>query len=113
MKPALHTAYSAELRLADEAEAQAEHSAAWRHLERAHVLSQAHAMAHVVAHAHMLVHAWRQRDAREVLGQLVRIALAAPASWLGRAPLGNTGGADVGLLTPMPVPEDLRAMLDD
>jgi hypothetical protein len=60
----------------------------------------------------MLLFAVRRRDLREVLGQMVRVTLAAPASWLGRAPIGNTGGADVGLLTPMPLPDDLRALLD-
>jgi hypothetical protein len=59
----------------------------------------------------MLVHAWLKRDPREVVGQLVRILVAAPGSWLGRAPLGNTGGSNVGILTQMPLPEDLRAIL--
>jgi len=40
------------------------------------------------------------------------VLLAAPGSWLGRAPLGNTGGANVGIFTPMAIPEDLQRMLD-
>jgi hypothetical protein len=85
---------------------------AWRHLERAHVLSQAYGGAHVRVHARMLGFGWRRRDAREVLGQLVRVLVAGPGSWLGRAPLGNTGGANVGINTPMPIPEDLQKLLD-
>jgi hypothetical protein len=74
-------------------------------------LSQAYAWPHVLVHMHMLLAGWARRDLREVAGQLVRIAVAAPGSWLGRAPLGNTGGASVGILTPMPIPEDLRRIL--
>jgi hypothetical protein len=55
--------------------------------------------------------AWRQRNLREMLGQLPRLALAAPGSWTGRAPRGNTGGADVGIFTPMPIPADLETLL--
>ena len=111
MRPELQAAFAAELRLASEHDGRGDHAGAWHHLERAHVLSQAHAGPHVWAHVRMLTHAWRQRNRREIAGQLVRILVAAPGTWLGRAPLGNTGGANVGLLTPMPLPEDLRAVL--
>ncbi len=113
MKPALHSAFQGELQLAAGAELVGDAARAWHHLERAHVLSQAYARPHVIVHVRMLMHAWRRRDAREVAGQLVRIVVAAPGSWLGRAPLGNTGGANGGLLTPMPIPEDLRSVLQD
>jgi hypothetical protein len=86
---------------------------AWKALERAHILSQAYVRAHVRVHARMLVNAWRERRWREVLGQLPRIVLAVPGSWLGRAPLGNTGGSDVGIFTPMPIPDDLQKILDE
>jgi hypothetical protein len=109
MKPALQAAFAEELRLAGHV---ADPKQAWRHLERAHVLSQAYAWPHVVVHGHMLIAGFRRGDAREVWGQLVRVLVAAPGSWLGRAPLGNTGGADVGILTPMPIPEDLRRLLE-
>jgi hypothetical protein len=55
--------------------------------------------------------AWRRRDLRELFGQLPRLLLAAPGSWTGRAPRGNTGGADVGIFTPMEIPPDLSALL--
>lgn len=80
-------------------------------LERAHVLGQNSAWLHVRVHWAMLRYGWRHRDAREVRGQLARLLLAAPASWLRLAPVGNTGGADVGLFTPMPIPEDLKRIL--
>jgi hypothetical protein len=86
---------------------------AWKALERAHILSQAYGRPHVRVHARMFVQAWRERRWREVVGQLPRIVLAAPGSWLGRAPLGNTGGSDVGIFTPMAIPDDLQKILDE
>ncbi|QSQ24198.1 DUF3703 domain-containing protein [Pyxidicoccus parkwayensis] len=112
MKPKLRAAYEAELREAVQAEARDELPRAWRHLERAHILSQAYAGPHVYVHCRMFAFGWRRKDSRELLGQFARILVAGPGSWLGRAPLGNTGGANVGILTPMPIPEDLRALLD-
>jgi hypothetical protein len=83
----------------------------WRHLERAHILSQPHPWLHTRNHVSMLHLALRQRDRREALGQLVRVVVAAPGSLSGRYPQGNTGRVAVGLMTPMPVPPDLAAML--
>jgi Protein of unknown function (DUF3703) len=111
MKPELKAAFAAELQHAREAARGGDRRRAWHHLERAHVLSQAYAWPHVHVHALMLGAGLRRGDVREVLGQLVRALVAAPGSWLGRAPLGNTGGADVGMLTPMPIAEDLRRLL--
>jgi hypothetical protein len=112
MTPKLRAAFEAELRDAHHTESQGDLARAWRHLERAHILSQAYAGPHVRVHCRMFAFGWRRRDARELAGQLARILVAGPGSWLGRAPLGNTGGANVGILTPMPIPEDLRALLD-
>ena len=47
-----------------------------------------------------------------VVGQLLRLVVAAPGSWTRRYPVGNTGGADVSALLVMPIPDDLRAVLD-
>lgn len=112
MKPKLRAAFEAELREAHHSELRGDVSRAWRHLERAHVLSQEYAGPHVRVHCQMFAFGWRRRDVRELVGQLARILVAGPGSWLGRAPLGNTGGANVSILTPMPIPEDLRALLD-
>lgn len=111
MKPKLRGYFETELREASEAERNGDLPRAWRHLERSHVLSQAHAGPHVRVHVRMFAFGWRRRNGREVLGQLARILVAAPGSWLGRAPLGNTGGADVGILVSMPIPEALQALL--
>jgi hypothetical protein len=83
----------------------------WCHLERAHILSQPMAAAHVRTHVAMLGCGLRHRDGREIVGQLVRLVVAAVGSWTGRYPVDNTGGANVSALKAMPVPDDLRAVL--
>jgi hypothetical protein len=84
---------------------------AWPALERAHVLGQPDAWLHVRSHGWMLWCGLRKADIREVFGQLVRLALSAPSSWLGRYPRGNTGRARVGMLRPMSISTDLEALL--
>jgi hypothetical protein len=84
----------------------------WRHLERAHIVSQPYPWLHTRNHVAMLDLALRQRDRREALAQVVRIVVAAPGSLTGRYPGGNTGRRAAGLMTPMPVPADLAAALE-
>jgi hypothetical protein len=85
----------------------------WHHLERAHILSQPLAVPHVRTHLSMLGAGFRRGDVREATGQLLRLALAAPGSVSGRYPVGNTGRANVSAFVPQPVPDDLRALLDE
>ena len=59
----------------------------------------------------MLGYGIRHRDRREVTGQLLRLLVAGPGSAIGRYPLGNTGGANVSAVEPMPIPADLQAIL--
>jgi hypothetical protein len=66
---------------------------------------------HVATHLAMLRAAWSRREHHEVLGQMFRLIVAAPGSWTGRYPLGNTGGADVSAFVPMPIPDDLQDIL--
>ena len=84
----------------------------WGALKVAHVLSQPWAGPHVRVHRAMLLKGWRERNRHEVLGQVMRLAVAAPASWAGRYPAGNTGAADVPARRPMPIPLDLARLLD-
>lgn len=111
MREAIRNAFKQEITSAVLAEKERDLARAWRHLERAHVLSQAYAWDHLCVHARMFFFAWRRRDVRELLGQLPRLLLAAPGSWTGRAPRGNTGGANVGIFTPMAIPPDLASLL--
>ena len=109
----LRGAWSDEMATARAARARGDLATAWHHLERAHILSQPMAGPHVRTHLAMLGHGLRRRDRREVLGQIARLVVAAPGTWTERYPVGNTGGADVSALRPMPIPEDLRAILED
>lgn len=95
----------------DAATAEASPSARFRRLERAHVLSQTSTRDHVRVHWHMLLWGLRQRDAKEIAGQMLRIVGAASKTAFGLVPVGNTGGANVSPLKPMPVPDDLAKIL--
>jgi uncharacterized protein DUF3703 len=85
---------------------------AFHHFERAHVLGQFYVFPHVRTHIWMLFIGLRKGDFREILGQMLRIPLAMIGSALGKVPLGNTGGANVELTKPMPIPDDLQKHLD-
>ena len=54
----------------------------------------------------------RRRDGKEIVGQVVRLVPAGPGSLTGKYPVGNTGGANVSAFAPMPIPDDLRAVLE-
>ena len=103
---------AAELTAAVEAEAKGEVAAAFAHLERAHVLGQASTYHHVRVHWLMFVWGWRHRDFRECLGQLLRIVGAATKTAVGLVPTGNTGGSNVSPFKVLPVPQDLKALIE-
>jgi len=108
MRDRLRIAFDAELAAAAAA---IEHRLRLHHLSRAHILSQRYTWPHVRVHILMLRAGVESLDAREVVGQLTRVVAAALFSriWV---PIGNTGLADVSAVRPMPVPEDLRALLN-
>jgi Protein of unknown function (DUF3703) len=107
----LITAWTQERLAATEAIRRNDPSQAWTHLERAHILSQSMAGRHVRTHLAMLRFAVRRVKPHEVAGQVFRTLAAAPGSWSGRYPLGNTGGADVSAFAAMDIPHDLRGLL--
>ena len=112
MDTRLSAAFESELLQAVRAEDLGDAAAAWRHLERAHILSQRHTAAHVRAHLRMLGWGWRQRDAREIAGQVTRVVAAALFSRLW-VPVGNTGGANVSAFQAMPIPPELQRLIED
>jgi hypothetical protein len=107
----LRAAYDAELAAARQATAAGDFERAFEHLGRAHILSQRFTWRHVHAHWLMLKLGASTRDWPEVLGQLSRIVAAAMFSriWV---PIGNTGRANVSAMQPMPIPDDLRRLLE-
>jgi hypothetical protein len=105
-------AVRSELDASHHAEGKGDATAAFRHLERAHVLGQANTIAHVRVHWRMLRWALRHHRAREVAGQVMRIVGAATKTPVGWLPHGNTGGANVSPFRPMPIPLDLQQQID-
>jgi hypothetical protein len=107
----LRMAYEQAMRAARRHYERREWYAAFAQLERAHILGQRDTVAHVRSHWWMLRVGWRRGDWREWAGQLTRIVAAMLFSriWV---PAGNTGGADVSPIRPMPVPADLQMLLD-
>jgi hypothetical protein len=110
-RTALRERWAQERTAAREARQRGDVEGEWRHLERAHVLSQPMAVPHVRTHVAMLGYGLRRRDGHEIVGQLLRLVVAAPGTWTGRYPTGNTGGANVSAMKPMPIPDDLQAVL--
>lgn len=85
---------------------------AFRHLERAHVLGQPSTRQHVRVHWAMLRWALAHRDARETFGQVIRLIGAATKTFIGFVPTGNTGGANVSAVKPMPIDPELAQLIE-
>ena len=103
---------SSEHDAAREAETHGSPPTAFAHLERAHVLGQASTREHVRVHVAMLLWGVRNRSPREIFGQSVRIVGAATKTFIGLIPDGNTGGANISAFRKLPVPDDLRLVID-
>jgi hypothetical protein len=107
----LETAINNELQAARAAHESGSVIFTWVALERAHILSQSRPRLHLRVHLTMLWYAAANLDFGEVLGQLGRTLLAYPSSRWGFAPLGNPGSTRVSAFVPMPIPNDLAAIL--
>jgi hypothetical protein len=107
MKPQLQSAFDAEIAAAATA---TQHPSRMHHLARAHILGQRYTWAHVRVHVLMLKAGMQVGDAREVVGQIIRVVAASLFSriWV---PAGNPGLASINAMKPMPVPEDLRGLM--
>lgn len=73
------------------------YTAALQCLEQAHLKSQPFAVPHLIVHFEMFKLALQFREWREVIGQVPRLLLAMPGSWLGKAPKGNVGSTKMGI----------------
>ncbi|WP_226389505.1 DUF3703 domain-containing protein [Penaeicola halotolerans] len=86
---------------------------AWHHLERAHILGQPYPYEHSEAHWLMLRFGIKIKDWKEIRGQLLRLFVGGVKSFVGKVPVGNTGGANVPPLLPMEIPEDLQQIMNN
>lgn len=112
MNDAVREQLNFELEKAERATADGRGDVAFAHLERAHVLAQADTIEHTRVHYRMLKAGIARRDRREIVGQIVRIVGASTKTPFGIYPVGNTGGANVSPFKPMPIPEDLKGVLE-
>jgi len=104
--------YRMEVQFALDARINGDLNLAFHHYERAHILSQKFTLPHIKSHLGMLRIGFLRKDMREMFGQCVRVVAALIFSKLW-VPIGNTGGANVSALKPMPIPHDLRQLLDE
>ncbi len=81
---------------------------AWSHLERAHVIGQKYPYAHSYVHWKMLLFGFKIKSTKEVVGQIPRLLLGGVKSFVGKVPVGNTGGANIPPLKPLPIKEDIQ-----
>ena len=84
---------------------------AWHHLERSHILGQSYPLEHTYSHWLMLKFGFRQRNVKEIFGQLIRLLIGGWKSFIDHVPLGNTGGSNVPPLKKMELPKDLALIL--
>jgi hypothetical protein len=103
--------YRAELAESEVSRKQGNLTREWHHMERAHILAQRWPREHCAVHWRMLSFGVRSKSMREVIGQLPRLVFGGVKSFVGTVPIGNTGGANVAAMRPMPIPEDLNAVL--
>lgn len=103
--------YRQEMQLAVDARNKFDLALAFHHYERAHILSQRFTWPHINSHLGMLHIGFLRKDRREIFGQCIRVVAALVFSRLW-VPVGNTGGANVSALKPMPMPEDLKNLLE-
>ena len=108
MSPDLARAFRSELDAARQAWKAGNLDEAFRRLERAHILGQRHLWPHIVSHVWMLGIGWQRHDTREIAGQVLRLIATIPGALIGWVPAGNTGGANVSALKPMPLPPEFE-----
>jgi hypothetical protein len=108
----LKQAYNEELKLYSFCLENKHFSNAWYHLERSHIIGQSYPIEHTYSHWLMLKFGFRQKDTKEVFGQIIRLLVGGWKSFINHVPLGNTGGANVPPLKRMPIPNDIEKLLD-
>ncbi len=85
---------------------------AFQHLENAHIIGQAYPFAHTFVHWKMLHFGIKIKNTKEVIGQIPRLIFGGIKSFIDVIPTGNTGGANVSALKPMPIRPELQRILN-
>ena len=84
---------------------------AWQHLERAHIIGQSFPYEHSYVHWKMLQFGFRIKSGKEIIGQIQRLLIGGVKSFVGKVPIGNTGGANIPPLNPLPIAPELEQLL--
>ncbi len=106
----LKQAYNKELELYRNFLESKQFSIAWYHLERSHIIGQSYPIEHTYSHWLMLKFGLMEKNSKEVFGQIIRLIVGGWKSFINHIPLGNTGGANVPPLRPMPIPDDIKEL---
>jgi hypothetical protein len=112
MNPRQRLEFDREIALGRELLASNDPVGAFRHLERAHVIGQTFVGAHAKAHWLMFKLEFRRRRFAAVSGQAARLVLGIIGSAVGVVPIGNTGGTEISMFKRLPIPPDLKEIID-
>jgi hypothetical protein len=112
MPKSLQPFYESELQIAKDNFTKNYLQVSWHHLERAHILSQPYPLSHTYVHWQMLQFGIKTKNTKEVIGQIPRLLIGGIKSFVGKVPVGNTGGANVPPLKPMEIPDDLKVIIE-
>lgn len=112
MKTIIREHFETELGKARSAILMKDFDSAWIALQRSHILAQAHSLSHAQVHWEMLKLAWKQRDLKELVGQVIPMIVAVPLTLLiGRKRALRGGKANIGDLEKQSIPGDLLQIL--
>ncbi len=103
--------YQAELNAYQQYLAAEDLQKAWHHLERAHIIGQPWALEHSQVHWLMLRFGFKIKSWKEIRGQILRLLVGGVKSFVGKIPVGNTGGANVPPLQVLDLPADLEPLM--
>jgi hypothetical protein len=112
MKAIVREHFELELRQARTAIEAEDFESAWIALQRAHIFGQPEPIAHAIAHWNMLKLAWKQRDVKEIAGQLMPTLLAIPLTlFFGQRRFLRGGKANIDEKEKISIPEDIQQVL--
>ncbi|MBL4605475.1 MAG: DUF3703 domain-containing protein [Flavobacteriaceae bacterium] len=82
------------------------HESAFYHFESAHIVGQKHVYRHTLSHYWMFIFGINTKNRKEIIGQFFRI-IASLLFTLIWVPVGNTGGANISPIKPIPIRKEL------
>lgn len=94
-----------------QAQGAGDYPSAFTYLENAHVLGQESTYWHVKVHYLMMLWGIKQKNIKEVLGQIIRIIGAVLLTAVKSVPVGNTGGSNVSPVKIMPIKPEHAAII--